>query len=831
MSSVDVVGHYAYTVEARLDRLTILDVADPANPVIVSSLRDTTHLDGPTRIKVVGTTAYVDSKGNGNADITGSSMSIFDVSDPAHPAFLGWVNGDPRIYGAYGLDVAGSTVYVAAQGCVAGPPCPVSGGNALTVIDASDPANPVITGSVSQLPQTSHLDSVVVSGNHAYGTAFYTGRVTAFDVSDPANPTIAGSLKDTQLTWANDIRVLGSHAYVVDQASPGGELAVVDISDPAHMQVVGSVVDATNLDYAYTLEINSRFAFVGAPRSHALTVVDLRDPTNPQVVASIGDPVALAYPVGLDVVGDTAYVGAYCPRDTPTTCDPAQHGGFTTVDVSAFDAAPDTAITLSPLPISTTSTAAFAFTSTRRGATFACSLDGVAATPCTPPVTYTGLADGGHTFSVASTSLAGVADPTPDTYSWTVATSAPDTQIDSAPTGSTSSTTASIAFSSTPPGATFTCQLDGGSWNACTSPLTLTGLADGSHDLAVAAIGPAGTDPSPAHAVWTVDTVAPHVSISSAPPGLTNASTAHLVFGSSDATATFQCRLDGGSWSACSSPANLSGLANGGHAFDVRASDPAGNVSAPATATWTVDTVAPHVTISSGPSGTLTATSATFAFVADDAAATLECRLDNGAWVRCASPAGYLGLGVGTHRFSVRATDAAGNVGTATRDWSVAAVPAPLALTAQTNATRATFSFTGAGGFVCSIDGSPFTPCAAPVAYRRLASGRHVFAVRDAGGTTADRRWRVSGKGAGRYRLSGGRLRLSAGTLPPRGTRLTIAGAGATTHVRHWTVRRGRAVIRLGRPALRRLKAHRHAVLHVRFRAGGTSLSWSYRRS
>jgi hypothetical protein len=93
--------------------------------------------------------------------------------------------------------------------------------------------------------------------------------------------------------------------------------------------------------------------------------------------------------------------------------------------------------------------------------------------------------------------------------------SPPDTIIDSAPSGTTKSTSASVSFHSTQSGSTFQCQLDSNTAASCTSPVAYSGLADGVHTVSVAASNNGLTDPTPATATWTVDTTAP-----SAPSGL-----------------------------------------------------------------------------------------------------------------------------------------------------------------------------------------------------------------------------------------------------------------------------------------------------------------------
>jgi hypothetical protein len=67
------------------------------------------------------------------------------------------------------------------------------------------------------------------------------------------------------------------------------------------------------------------------------------------------------------------------------------------------------------------------------------------------------------------------------------------------------------------------------------------------------------------------------------------------------------------------------------------------------------------------------ATATSFSFVATETGSTFSCSLDNGAYVACSSPVAYVGLSRGAHRFSVRATDAAGNTDPtpAVWDWTI----------------------------------------------------------------------------------------------------------------------------------------------------------------
>ena len=91
------------------------------------------------------------------------------------------------------------------------------------------------------------------------------------------------------------------------------------------------------------------------------------------------------------------------------------------------------------------------------------------------------------------------------------------------------------------------------------------------------------------------------------------------------------------------------------------------------------DETPPQTTITGGPTGTTSATSATFSFSSSEAGSLFECQLDSGGWAGCSSPSTRSGLASGAHSFEVRATDAAGNTDAtpAVRSWSVERDAAP----------------------------------------------------------------------------------------------------------------------------------------------------------
>jgi len=293
--------------------------------------------------------------------------------------------------------------------------------------------------------------------------------------------------------------------------------------------------------------------------------------------------------------------------------------------------------------------------------------------------------------------VSSVASISGNTNNFRVDITPPDTVIDSGPrqpTGNVRNTP--FVFRSTEPDSTFMCRVGlgseaTGSYSPCNSPYAYTATVDGTYTFQVYATDAAGNpDRTPASYTWTVDTAPPTAPVITAPAnGATVAIYTPLITGTAEPGSSVTLILDGtakgpvtadalGQWSYVSER-----LALGVHEVRATAKDPAGNTS-PESATnrFTVvqDTSAPDTAITSGPSGTVSETSATFTFISNEPGVTYECSLDEPLDEKskedsepCTSPKTYTGLSTGEHTFWVRARDAADNVdpSSASRTWTV----------------------------------------------------------------------------------------------------------------------------------------------------------------
>jgi hypothetical protein len=264
--------------------------------------------------------------------------------------------------------------------------------------------------------------------------------------------------------------------------------------------------------------------------------------------------------------------------------------------------------------ITTATSVAFTFTSTDNtatGSTFQCSLDGADTAPCNSGIGYSGITDGRHRFYVIETNAVGLTG-VPVSFSWTVDTTAPVTTVTrtSPIPVLSSSTTATFTFSSednTASASRFQCSYDGAAYASCSSGKdktgtrgggynghSIAGVTDGEHILTVTETNAAGLEGAPVSNTWIVDTSAPITTVTRTLPvtsptisttaTFTFTSTDHVSFGGS----TFQCQLDSGAFTACSSLFTTVTLSVGTHMLTVIETNAVGLSGAAVTSSWTI---------------------------------------------------------------------------------------------------------------------------------------------------------------------------------------------------------------------------------------------------
>jgi hypothetical protein len=290
-----------------------------------------------------------------------------------------------------------------------------------------------------------------------------------------------------------------------------------------------------------------------------------------------------------------------------TISDPvnASLGTPTTATVTIDDDDPiDTQIFGGPSGPTNSSTASFAFTATpSAGATFECSLDGAGFTGCPSSTTLNGLAQGAHTFRVRAKNATDT-DDSPAVRNFFVDTVAPTSTALLAPNGGsqlpgdsryTGRVLASASASDPVPAsgvAVTRCALDPPSpptqfidMPVCAAASTET---PGVHNFYAASQDQAGNvEPVVVKRRFTIVAL-PDTTIHTGPEGETWLRTPFFGFSSNVGGATFQCRIDGGSFAPCTSPFTAPELSIGPHSFEVRAVSDGAEDPTPARRDFTV---------------------------------------------------------------------------------------------------------------------------------------------------------------------------------------------------------------------------------------------------
>ncbi len=458
-------------------------------------------------------------------------------------------------------------------------------------------------------------------------------------------------------------------SHTTGALADGGHTIQVQVTDAA-----GNT--ATTTARAFTIDtVAPTVAFTGGPIDP--TPVSNLTPTF--TFSTAGAPTTIECRV------DAVAFGA-CTTATSYTTASLGQGGHT-VQVRVTDAAGNSATTparaftvdtvaptvaftggpIDPTPVSNL-TPTFTFSTTGAPTTIECRVDAVAFGACTTATSYTtaSLAQGGHTVQVRVTDAAGNSATTP-ARAFTVDTVAPTVAFATGPIDPTPSNDATADFTFTTGGSpsTIECRVDAVAFAACTSATTFTtaALLAGAHTAQVRVTDLAGNTATTLPRPFTLDFTGPTVTLVSTPPNPAASSTGTFGF-SSEAGATFECRLDADAFGPCATGVSFSSLTNSSHTVQVRAKDLAGNTGAAVSYTWTVNTSGP--TLTQVPPAGWTVNYFTFGYSVIAGAPTYQCNITSGlpaaGWFACSAGA-YAATNATygfANTFGVRWVDAAG---------------------------------------------------------------------------------------------------------------------------------------------------------------------------
>lgn len=273
--------------------------ATPNMPILASAARATPHIaaaaspscsNDPTIGSEVWTLAISDTLaflGDGQA------LTILDVSDPARPICRLHLVLPPNI-AVTAIQVRGAFAYLVLNN-------ENENDVALQIVDVHDPDYPSLMGSYN----TSHARDLAVFGSLIYLTN--TQDLKIIDVSNPAMPILAGTY--VPAGFAN-LRIVGNRLYV---NTPGEfTFEILDLSDPLHPARFGGICLCT-LDVLWlSFSISGNLVYL-LRSAGGVDVLDISSPNKPIVIGTYTNIDFLngfSHPFtrGFQVIGNRLYI-------------------------------------------------------------------------------------------------------------------------------------------------------------------------------------------------------------------------------------------------------------------------------------------------------------------------------------------------------------------------------------------------------------------------------------------------------------------------------------------------------------------------------------------
>ncbi len=313
---------YALVANKSGDGVQIINISNPAMPIATSSVTDATAdngstfdtLDGASDIATVTVGSSTYALVTANKD---DGIQIIDISNPADPTVVTSIaDGDAddngvrydRLLGANKISTVsmGSSTYALVTSIR---------DQSVQIINITDPTAPTAASQVTSIELLADANDIAIvtvgSSTYAIVTATLADAVNIINITDPANPKKETIISDNAVTFdalggpidVTTVTIGGfTYALVASSAPAGGGVQIINITDPTAPSAVSSIADGDpdgsggtfdELDGARsitTVKIGSlTYALVASIRDDGVQIINISDPASPLYTSSVTD--------------------------------------------------------------------------------------------------------------------------------------------------------------------------------------------------------------------------------------------------------------------------------------------------------------------------------------------------------------------------------------------------------------------------------------------------------------------------------------------------------------------------------------------------------------
>jgi len=262
MINVKVVGNYAYVTQNDSICLNIIDISDPSAPSSVSAY---TCYCPPLNHRVADGLAISNNYAYLAYNEQISALRIINISNPLFPELSGQLSSS--FTWIRGMEISGKYLYM-------------TGDSGLTIVDISDPANPIITGTYNMFGLQAH-DVFIQNDTNAFISHYiqnlFTSGFAIINVKTPTSSTLS-SLCTTTVAPIK-IEVNGNYAYL---ANGDSGIQIANIENSAAPTIVSTCRIG---GYVSNIKIVNNYIFATV-RDKGFYVINAANPLSPIIVDS-----------------------------------------------------------------------------------------------------------------------------------------------------------------------------------------------------------------------------------------------------------------------------------------------------------------------------------------------------------------------------------------------------------------------------------------------------------------------------------------------------------------------------------------------------------------